>query len=75
LIEPKYIKRGIYKTSFFATNLEHLMNEPIKVWICGHTHSVIDTYVNNIFCGVNAYGYPEEHNDKMFNDKYIEIIE
>ncbi len=56
LIEPKYLKLGQVNT-LFSTNLEHLINKPICAWICGHSHSVIDTNINGIYCGINALGH------------------
>lgn len=60
LIEMKYKVRGIQSTSWFATDLDHLIKNPIVAWICGHTHSVTQCDVNGIPCMVNAYGYPNE---------------
>lgn len=57
LITPNYLKRGINATSWFATDLEHLITEPIVAWICGHSHSIIDVKINNIYCGINALGH------------------
>lgn len=60
LIEPKYIKRGLKSTSWFASDLEHLMKKPVTNWICGHTHSVEECVVDNVHCAVNAHGYVNE---------------
>jgi predicted MPP superfamily phosphohydrolase len=76
LIEDKYKKRGEYCTSRYATDLEYLIKEPIKAWICGHTHSVMTCNINGITCAVNAYGYGYEDNkdlDKINNNKIILI--
>lgn len=62
LIEEKYLQMGIYRTSWFATDLEYLIRKPIKVWICGHSHSVIDCIINDVICAINAYGYYGENN-------------
>jgi hypothetical protein len=62
LIEPKYQQRGIYATSRFATDLEHLIKEPLHAWICGHSHSVIDCNINGVHCAINAYGYSKQSN-------------
>lgn len=75
LIEKKYKGKGPYSTSWFATDLEHLIKDPIKAWICGHTHSVMSCKVNGIQCAVNAYGYGQEnkYNDNKNINKIIEI--
>ena len=56
LIEPKYMKLGPIVNSKNTTSLEHLMVKPIKAWISGHSHSVINKSINGIYCGINAYG-------------------
>lgn len=67
LIEDKYKTKGEYVTNLFASNLEHLMLPNLKVWICGHTHSVKKIQINNTLCCVNAHGYPNENNTKNIN--------
>lgn len=69
LIEQKYKARGIKKVSWFATDLEHMINPPIKTWICGHTHSVISCYVNDIYCAINAHACKNDY----VKSKYIEV--
>jgi hypothetical protein len=68
LIEPKYSKNGKL-TSLFATDLEYLIQNPIKAWICGHTHSILDMKINNVYCGINALG----HNNINCLSKVIHI--
>ena len=57
LIEPYYLSKGIFINDFFTTNIEHNIKPPIIAWICGHTHSILSTNINGIYCGVNAIGY------------------
>ncbi len=57
LIEPKYAKLGLKNTSWFATNLEHLMLPNVNAWLCGHSHSVVNCQIKDTYCGLNAYGY------------------
>ncbi|AYV77831.1 MAG: metallophosphatase [Edafosvirus sp.] len=54
LIEDKYAKLGLQKTSYFASDLDHLIKNPICAWICGHTHSKMNISINNIYCGINV---------------------
>jgi UDP-2,3-diacylglucosamine pyrophosphatase LpxH len=65
LIEEKYKK---FNTSFYASNLEYLLESEndkthktnktnVHAWLCGHTHSISNTYHNGVYLGVNAYGY------------------
>jgi len=69
LIEEKYLARGTYATSWFATDLEYMLKEPIVAWVCGHSHSVTETEINDVYCGINAVG----HNSKYIFNKVISI--
>lgn len=60
LIEPRFKKLGLRATSRYATDLEHLFRPPLHAWLCGHTHSVLETTVNGIPTAVNAFGYSGE---------------
>lgn len=55
---------GIYQNgrrkSAFATDLEYLITDPIKAWICGHTHQNMILHINNVPIIVNCYGYDKE---------------
>ena len=71
LIEPQYLRLGLQKTRWFATNLEHLMKPPIRAWLCGHSHSVIECHINGIHCGLNAHGYGNKN--KSILTRYVDI--
>jgi predicted MPP superfamily phosphohydrolase len=46
----------------YYSNLDYLIsNPPIYAWLCGHTHSVYDMYINNVFFGINSFGYSNKH--------------
>lgn len=70
LIEEKYLKFGQKRTSWFYTDLEYIFKEynNIHAWVCGHTHSQIQTSINNIHCGVNAFGHDRDifDHDRVF---------
>jgi hypothetical protein len=70
LIEKYYLSGGSNRTDWFASNLESLIKPPIVAWICGHTHSVLDVNINDIYCGVNALG-----KSTVPQYKFINIIE
>jgi len=53
LMEDKYKDRK--NIHLFFTDLEYLFMNPLKAWICGHTHSRLEIEINNIYCGVNAH--------------------
>lgn len=65
LIIPKYYN---YKAKFqFYTNLDYLIEKPVKAWLCGHSHCQIEKYINGVYCGINTYGYPYERLHKDIN--------
>jgi predicted phosphohydrolase len=58
LIIDKYRKnRYVPYHDRFASHLDYLMRDPIKVWLCGHSHSVNEMNINGVHCAINAYGY------------------
>jgi predicted phosphohydrolase len=57
LIEPKYLSKGVFVTSWFANNFDHIIGSPVVAWLSGHTHSIIQQKINGVVCGINAYGY------------------
>ena len=40
----------------FASHLDHLIKHPVKYWLCGHSHYVHTTTINDVKCGINAVG-------------------
>lgn len=73
LIEEKYLLKGKYTNSWFATDLEYLIKKPVKAWICGHTHSVQQCKINDVYCAVNALGNGYENNIVTNHSKIVEI--
>lgn len=70
-----------YKTPFyakyqdrFASNLDYLINDPVKYWLCGHSHSNNEIKINGIMCGINAYGYQRE-SDLKPQEQYLKCVE
>lgn len=53
----KKYKKYIKVESIFASDLEYLINDPVKIWIFGHTHDIFTRNLNNVTCSVNALGY------------------
>lgn len=53
----KKYKKYIKVESIFASDLEYLINDPVKIWIFGHTHDIFTRHLNNVTCSVNALGY------------------
>ena len=58
LIVPKYWTKE-YKSlqQQYASNLEHLMKPNVKFWLCGHSHSTNNSFINGTYCAINAYGH------------------
>ena len=58
LIIPRFHKpRYINVHDRFASDLDYLITKPVVAWLCGHSHCQTDTYINGIYCGINAVGY------------------
>ena len=53
----KKYNRYLKLESLFATNMEFLIDYPVKLWIFGHIHSKKKININNVPCLVNAPGY------------------
>jgi len=62
LITPKYKNSNF--NSAFATDLEYLMKDNVKYWICGHTHSNIECIVGKTHCIASPYGYINENMER-----------
>ena len=39
----------------YFSNLDYLLKHPVKNWICGHSHSNNNLYVNGVYLGINSY--------------------
>jgi len=64
LIVPQYCTKEYQRLhGQYASNLEHLMKENVKFWLCGHSHSTNEKIINGVFCGINAYGHINWKND------------
>ncbi len=61
----------------FATDLEHLIQLPVRYWICGHSHCVTEIKINGVTCAINAYGYQKERvkDEYMRNNKNVVTLE
>jgi predicted phosphodiesterase len=61
-VHPKYANEQ-YMNGGYASDLEHMMNDNVKLWLHGHTHNPCDYMVNNTRVVCNPRGYPGERND------------
>jgi predicted MPP superfamily phosphohydrolase len=75
LILDKYkIKYPAYM-SHFASDLDYLMQDPIKIWCAGHSHGFNHKIINGVNCYLNAFGYPKEDRNGSTLDFTFEIDE
>jgi len=58
LIAEKY--QGHFLNACFASDCEELMRPPVVGWICGHSHTGVQTTIHGVPCAMNPYGYPGE---------------
>jgi hypothetical protein len=55
MIVSKYKTNKFNSTrDFFASNLDHLIKDPVKIWLCGHSHCTTQININNVICGINT---------------------
>lgn len=47
----------------YYTDLEYLISDKIKLWVCGHTHIKQDLHIDTTRVVVNPVGYKNEFND------------
>jgi len=47
----------------FASHLDYLIKDPIKLWVHGHSHKFTNVNINNIPVVCNPLGYPKEKSD------------
>ena len=63
-----------YYQYLYSTSLEHIItNYKPKVWICGHTHSNFDFYIENTRVVSNQKGKLKENVKNFHKDKVIKI--
>lgn len=58
LVDKKYDQR---LSQWFASDLDHLLKEPVKLWICGHTHTPFEKEINGVKVVCNPVGYIGEN--------------
>ncbi|SPN79218.1 Metallophosphoesterase, partial [Brazilian cedratvirus IHUMI] len=57
-IDEKYKNHAC--NSAYASNLEHLLQQPVVLWLFGHSHQAKEVQINSIPCLSNPLGYPGE---------------
>lgn len=71
LIVPKY--KGHFASCCFASHLDHLIKDTIIMWLYGHYHCVVETNINEVYCGINAIGQKIQKMQRHHH-KCVEII-
>jgi hypothetical protein len=69
----KYIKPSYYEyedQNRYYTDLEYLFGDPVKYWLCGHSHLNIEKEINGTKLKMNAQPNKRKHNIPL---SYIEI--
>ncbi len=69
----KYAKYMNYHQCF-SSHCDDLINDPVKLWIFGHTHMDINMEINKILCVANPIGYKGEKLNPNFNE-VVEVCE
>jgi predicted phosphodiesterase len=59
LIDDEYKIYGELNTGF-ASELDHLIKDPVNYWIYGHTHKAKNVIINDVQLLCNPHGYPKE---------------
>jgi hypothetical protein len=57
----------------FASNCEELLQEPVKAWICGHSHTGVKLNLFGVQCMLNPYGYPGEKVETRKRDEVFTV--
>lgn len=66
LNDPKYAHYANYNQCF-SSPIDHLIKNPIVLWIYGHTHTPSNKIINDVKMICNPIGYPKENPEPDFN--------
>jgi len=58
----------------FYSHLDYLIKPPISTWIGGHSHCSMKVYMNGVFLGISAYGYPNDYEKYYAKHKMTSFI-
>ena len=73
MIHDKYSyvhKRDLAKSERYYSNLDYLIDYPIKNWYCGHSHCVLTKEINGVNMGINSV---VSQNTEDINLNFIEL--
>jgi hypothetical protein len=58
----------------FATDLRHLLVEPVSVWVHGHTHHSHDTMSGTCRVVANQRGYADDPSEEGSTGKIVRVV-
>jgi len=59
LVDKEYEKYASLNSGF-ASELDHIIKDPVSYWVFGHTHKPSNTLMNGVKLLCNPHGYPRE---------------
>jgi 3',5'-cyclic AMP phosphodiesterase CpdA len=72
LIAAKYADNPL--NMCFASDCEDLLKQPVKAWICGHSHTGVTKEINGVKLCMNPYGYTGERVETRDRAKILELL-
>lgn len=70
LQHEKYAIYGNVASSFY-TDLEYLMQDNVRLWVCGHTHSYVKSKVSDTLLITSPFGYAYECGGAKIDCVYV----
>ncbi len=71
LIHPRFWGSDV--NHCFASTVDSLLREPVRLWIYGHSHTCSNMLIRNILCVCNAKGYVDERVPGWRPDVWMEF--
>lgn len=71
IVQSKY--RDRITTCAYASNMEHLIRDPVKLWINGHLHNTDVIEINGTTCVTNCKGYETNPPENIHFDPKLSI--
>lgn len=75
LISSRY--QGHPLNAGFASALDDLLCEPVRAWICGHSHVgsiIFKGPMGRIPCALNPHGYPREAATGFCGELFVDVV-
>lgn len=63
LIIPFYKNKYKESLHYYASHSDYLIRDPIKIWICGHSHCIYSCKINNTLLYINT---PNNNNTYLY---------